>query len=79
MIKSIKPLWDQFGILVWFIIVVEAFIFCLAIIIGNTCGYKNSLIAHGILGLLVGTSLAILLISLICVNKIIDYILSRQK
>jgi hypothetical protein len=51
--RNIKRFWDQFNILVWFIVVVEAFIFCLAIIHGHACGYKNSLIAHGILGLLV--------------------------
>ena len=76
--RNIKRFWDQFNILVWFIVVVEAFIFCLAIIHGHACGYKNSLIAHGILGLLVGVCLAILLLAFVGAAKCIDFLINRR-
>ena len=66
--------WDQVRIIVWFIIVVLVFIFCLAVINGHGCGYKNSFIAHGILGVVVGGCLIILLPAFIIIEKCIGFI-----
>jgi hypothetical protein len=77
--RNMKQFWDQIHIIVWFIIVVLIFIFCLAVINGNGCGYKNSLIAHGVLGLLVGGCLVILLAVCIAMSTCIDIILRGKR
>jgi hypothetical protein len=43
--------------ILWFIATIELIILLLAIIFGPICGYKNSLIAHGILGAIIGLSM----------------------
>lgn len=40
--------------ILWFIAIIELVVLLLAIILGPICGYKNSLIAHGILGAIIG-------------------------
>jgi hypothetical protein len=59
-------------IILWFILIIEILILLLAIIFGSLCGYKNSFIAHGILGLIIGGCLMLLLITFIMFNVILS-------
>jgi hypothetical protein len=77
--RNIRRFWDQMNSIVWFIVVVIVFIFCLAIINGYGCGYKNSLIAHGILGFIVVGCLVILMLVCFVMKKIVDFILRDKK
>jgi hypothetical protein len=77
--RPIKRFWDQIHILLWFIVVILVFIFCLAIINGYGCGFKNSLIAHGVLGFVVVGCLLILLTVFIALEKLFRFFEKRQK
>jgi hypothetical protein len=66
--------WDTFKIMVWFIAIVELFILFLAVINGYSCGYKQTFIAFGILGGLVGGALFFLLLFITGLNAVLGFI-----
>ncbi len=70
---------EQIKIFLWLIFVIEVFTICLGIIFGGLCGYKNSLIAHGILGLFIGISLLILLFVYLLIDLLIRVIIKVTK
>ena len=49
-----KKIDESIKTVLWFILVLEIFIVLLALLFGYSSGYKNSLVAHGILGLITG-------------------------
>jgi hypothetical protein len=70
--KTNKTGLSNVKIILWFILIIEILILLLAIIFGSLCGYKNSFIAHGILGLIIGGCLMLLLITFIMFNVILS-------
>lgn len=73
MLKStslVRP--HNIKVILWFILIIEVLIFFLAIIDGSLCGFKNSFIAHGVLGLILGGCLIFLLITFIIFNVILS-------
>jgi hypothetical protein len=66
--------WDTIKQLLWFIIIVELFIFFLAVICGYACGYKRTFIAFGVLGGIIGGGLFGALIFITGIDMCIRFI-----
>ena len=60
--------------ILWFIAIIELIILLLAIIFGSICGYKNSFIALGILGAIVGLVMIAPLLFIVVFNFMIKII-----
>jgi uncharacterized membrane protein len=70
--KTYKAKQSNVKVVLWFILIIEVLILLLAIIFGSLCGFKNSLIAHGILGLILGSCLILLLITITAFNYLLS-------
>ena len=77
--KSTNSFADQIKIFLWVIFVVEVLAIGLGIIFGRLCGYKNSILAHGILGVIIGIGLLILLLVYIIIEMLIRYFSKEKK
>lgn len=72
--KTNKTALSNVKVILWFILIIEVLIFLLAIIFGSLCGFKDSFIAHGVLGLIIGGCLLLLLITGFIFNAILTKI-----
>jgi len=69
--KHFNPKWDNIKSVLWFIFVIEILILFLGIICGRACGYSNSLIGFGIMGLLIGICLLSIVFAAVGIDLII--------
>ena len=69
--KHLNPKWDTIKSVLWFVFVIEVLILFLAIICGRVCGYINSLIGFGIMGLLIGVCLLSIVFTSIGIDLIV--------
>jgi uncharacterized membrane protein len=72
--KERNDKWDNVKTVLWFIVMIEVLILLLAIINGTGCGYKNSFVAFGVIGLIIGAGLLLLVAAMILVTLILKAI-----
>ena len=65
------------SILIWFVFIWELFLFLLAVIVGQACGYRNTFIAFGIMGALLGIPMIIVMFVKIGTDGIIDMFMKK--
>lgn len=70
---------NDFLIVIWFILILEVLIFLLAVIVGHICGYRNSFVAFGVMGALLGIPMLIVVFVLNGANFIIDMVMNKYK
>lgn len=57
-----KEFWKNISTVFWIIIITELLLFLLALIIGRTCGYRETFIGFGILGAFLGFPMIIVVL-----------------
>jgi Mn2+/Fe2+ NRAMP family transporter len=58
-----------FKTLLWYLFICEIFLFSLALVIGRGCGYKNTFVAFGCIGVIIGCAVVIFIV----ISRVIDH------